>query len=81
MINRYMSSLCVDPNEVRGLNLFANYYVDGVQKTTSDIVGEYTIPSGSSIMISALAAGNAQGWVGNFHQLPFHRQNTETKHF
>ena len=48
-------------NELRGLNLFANYYPVGVQKSTSDIVGEYKIPSGSSIMISALAAGNAQG--------------------
>ena len=61
MVYRYMSSLCVDSNELRGLNLFANYYVDGVQNITSDIVGEYKIPSGSSIMISALAAGNAQG--------------------
>ena len=66
-----MSSLCVDPNEVRGLNLFANYYVDGVQKATSDIVGEYTIPSGSSIMISALAAGNAQGWGREFPPTTF----------
>ena len=71
MINRYMSSLCVDPNEVRGLNLFANYYVDGVPKTTTDIVGEYTIPSGSSIMISALAAGNAQGFGREFPPTTF----------
>lgn len=71
MINRYMSSLCVDPNEVRGLNLFANYYVDGVPKTTTDIVGEYTIPSGASIMMSALAAGNAQGWGSEFPPTTF----------
>ena len=71
MVYRYMSSLCVDPNEVRGLNLFANYYVDGVQKSTLDIVAEYTIPSGSSIMISGLAAGNAQGWGREFPPTTF----------
>ena len=66
-----MSSLCVDPNEVRGLNLFGNYYVDGKQQQTTDIVAEYTIPSGTSIMISALAAGNAQGWGREFPPTTF----------
>ena len=71
MRNRYMSSLCVDPNEVRGLNLFGNYYVDGKQQQTTDIVAEYTMPSGTSIMISALAAGNAQGWGREFPPTTF----------
>ena len=63
MVNRYMTSLRMDPNELRGLNFFANHYVDGKQRTTSShIVGEYQIESGSSIMIPALTAGNTQGY-------------------
>ena len=61
-----MLSLCVDPNpnELRGLDLFGNhYYIDGKERSTSHVVGEYKIKSGSSIILSALVAGNAQGFV------------------
>lgn len=60
-----MSSLCVDSYKLRGLNIFVSYYyVDGKQiRTAHIIVGQYQIKSGSSIILSAPTAGNAQGYV------------------
>ena len=71
MVYYYMSSLCVNPNKLRGLNLFGNHYVGGKERSTSHIVGEYKIKSGSSNILSALVAGNAQGFGREFPPTTF----------